>query len=126
MLDIEQTICRPGAGQISSSGGPTTIDIRPPSNFSWSDMSSPTEFGVSAEVFGVIAAANDLLAMASYEATYALDIQLWRLLWCRRTEPSALPLLVSLVSNMSRAASTPAAMRDVGTMLKQVIDIHVR
>jgi hypothetical protein len=126
MLDMERTVCRPGAGQILLSGGLTTIDIRPPYNFSWSDMSSTTEFGVSAEVLRMIAAADDLLAMASYEAAYTLYIQLARLLWCRRTEPSALPLLVSLVSNMSRAASAPAVMRDVGTMLKQVIDVHVR
>lgn len=124
MINGRRLISRAVGDQALLSTIPAGVDIGGPAKYLHSHVSHNLPFELSAEVLHTVEVAGLLLALGSSQQAYSLLSQWWGPVWSNRTESAALAFLVTIVSNMSRAASRPAEVQDVATKVKQLISVH--
>lgn len=99
----------------------STVTVTRPSS---KDMAARKEISHSsslAERIRAVGAADKLLAGSSSEQVYLLCGQWWDSMWSNHTEAAGLPALVSVISNMSRAATTSQEILQVVAKMEQLI-----
>lgn len=122
ILDTETTPLTALFDLFSSTDQPVGVAIRPTSKINTTELVRNASSEFSAKVQFTVPEADVLLAVGSYQQAYSLYSQWWETVRPCRTE-SAIPSLVFIIGNMSRAASTPA---EVAHVLAKMTKLMIR
>jgi hypothetical protein len=110
--------------ETTTTDSPAGVDIIPPTKIISFPTTCAASPAIAAKVQTAVQKADVLIVVGCYQQAHKLYSQWWETLQPSYTESADLPFLVSIISNMSRAASIPTDVAVVVAKITELIHLH--